>query len=460
VTVRIASGFLLAVAGICLAAHADMGPLDALVMPGKVIKGHAVLESDCKNCHVAFKKSAQRELCLDCHDHRAVAADIAAGRGYHGRLKDTTCSACHTEHKGRDVNIAKLDEAAFDHTLTDFALRGGHAASKVKCRDCHAPNVKFRDAPSDCHSCHKKDDVHKGGLGKACVNCHDDTSWKKIRFDHSKTDYPLDGCHVNVECKACHIDNRFKPTPKDCYSCHRGDDNKKGHKGMFGKKCESCHVTESWTASKFDHRRDTRYPLLGKHRPLKCDACHKGDVYTEKLGNACIGCHAKDDVHKDQQGQKCESCHSEYSWNKALFDHGLSRFPLLGKHAKLECKACHQQPTFKDAGTKCLDCHDKDDTHKRRLGAACEQCHNARHWKQWSFDHNERSRFRLDGAHERLDCHACHRQPVKHKLELSGSCASCHAADDAHSGNFGSYCERCHLTSSFKTIKTRTRVLQ
>ncbi|MBI5613240.1 MAG: cytochrome C [Gammaproteobacteria bacterium] len=529
VTRRIATSLLLAaVATLTMAARADLGPLDALVLPGKVIKGHAALENDCKNCHTPFKKSAQRDLCLACHDHRAVAQDIAAGRGYHGRLKDNTCSVCHTDHKGRDVDIVKLDEARFDHKATDFALRGAHAAAKVKCRDCHSPGAKFRDAPSDCHVCHKKDDIHKGGLGKTCVNCHDDVSWKNVRFDHSKTDYPLDGRHIDVECKACHVDNRYKATPKDCYSCHRGDDDKKGHKGRFGKKCQSCHVTEGWTLTKFDHKRDTKYPLLGKHarakcsachtgdlyqqklgtaciacherddthkgrfgkkceschnerdwtgirfdhdrdtkypllgkhRPLKCDACHKDDAYKEKLGTACIACHLQDDAHKGQEGKKCESCHSEHSWTKAVFDHGLSRFPLLGKHAKVECKACHKQPTFKDASTKCLDCHEKDDSHKRRLGQACEQCHNARDWKQWSFNHNERSQFRLDGAHERLDCHACHRQPVKHKIELAGGCVSCHEADDVHAGSYGAYCERCHFTSSFKQIKTRMRTLQ
>ncbi len=65
---------------------ADLGPLNALVMPGKLSEAHAKLEGECRNCHAAFKKSAQSELCLDCHNHQAVAEDIASGRGFHGQI--------------------------------------------------------------------------------------------------------------------------------------------------------------------------------------------------------------------------------------------------------------------------------------------------------------------------------------------------------------------------------------
>ncbi len=105
-------------------------------MPGKVIEGHAKLESDCQQCHVRFRKSAQSGLCLDCH--KEVAKDAIEKRGYHGRITEKECRICHTEHKGREMNIAPLDEKAFDHKLTDFPLNGGHAVAKVQCRDCHA----------------------------------------------------------------------------------------------------------------------------------------------------------------------------------------------------------------------------------------------------------------------------------------------------------------------------------
>ena len=53
--------------------------IETLVMPGKVIEGHAEYEEDCNACHAKFKRAEQRTLCLDCHED--VAADITARIG-------------------------------------------------------------------------------------------------------------------------------------------------------------------------------------------------------------------------------------------------------------------------------------------------------------------------------------------------------------------------------------------
>jgi hypothetical protein len=119
------------------------------------------------------------------------------------------------------------------------------------------------------------------------------------------------------------------------------------------------------------------------------------------------------------------------------------------------CDKCHATQRYKDAKSECIACHDRDDVHKRRLGTRCETCHNARAWKSWDFNHDRQTKFALDGAHRKLDCHACHRQPVAGKATLPTSCVSCHAADDVHDGGFGRQCEKCHVTASFKQIKQR-----
>src|SRR5262245_16392072 len=179
----------LALALLCERAIAQS--LEGVLMPGKVIAGHAELEDECTKCHVRFDRAAQDRLCLDCH--KDVAADIRKKEGHHGRIKIESCRTCHTEHKGRAANIAPLDEHVFDHTQTDFALRGAHANPKVTCRSCHAPKTKYRDASERCMSCHKKDDVHKGSLGSACADCHTERNWKEAKFDHTKTRFPLTG---------------------------------------------------------------------------------------------------------------------------------------------------------------------------------------------------------------------------------------------------------------------------
>ena len=235
---------------------------------------------------------------------------------------------------------------------------------------------------------------------------------------------------------------------------NRKDDDKKGHQGRFGDKCENCHVERSWTTTTFDHGLVTHYALRAKHAQITCVSCHKGFVYQEKLATSCVSCHRKDDKHKGQLGPQCESCHNEASWKQTRLDHGLTRFPLLGKHAKVACKDCHTTAQFKDAKTDCYSCHRKDDKHKQRLGIQCEQCHNPRSWKQWDFDHNRRTAFVLDGKHQGLDCLACHKFPVQGKLRLASTCADCHAEQDIHNGGFGRLCERCHVTSTFRTIKS------
>jgi len=564
--------------------------LESVLMPGKVIEGHADLEGDCKNCHSRFKKSAQVGLCLDCH--KEVSKDVSSKQGFHGRIKEQECRVCHTDHKGRNMNIAPINEKTFDHRDTDFVLKGGHANAKVECRDCHKPKVKYRDTPSDCYACHRKDDTHKGTLGTHCADCHDEGNWKKTRFDHSKTKFPLTGKHRDVLCRDCHSDPKFKGAPtacvachkkddthkgrygtkcatchvdrgwkiltfnhdrdtkyplrgshkvakcnschtgilyqeklqtscvachkkdddekghrgkfgtkcqtchteKDwgisifnhdrdtkyllrgkhikakceschtgflyqeklktaCVACHKADDDKKGHKGKFGVKCESCHAESSWKTTTFNHNRDTKFVLRDKHVTAECKSCHTGILYQEKLAKTCFGCHEKDDKHKGQEGKKCDSCHNERDWKAVKIDHGLTRFPLLGKHAKVECKECHKTAAFKDADVACVSCHEKDDQHKYKLGPRCESCHNAFDWKNWKFDHNKQTNYPLDGAHVKVACEACHSKPMKTKLVQSRACNACHDFDDVHNGSFGKVCERCHETSSWKKIK-------
>ncbi len=514
----------LAALGLALIAAAPVAAdtVESALSPGKLIQGHAKMEGDCTQCHMRFNKGAQTGLCLDCH--KDIAKDVQGHQGYHGLLKEKECRACHTEHKGLNVNIAPLDEKRFDHTQTDFALKGGHAAPKVQCRDCHPVGQKHRDAPSDCVACHKKNDVHKGSLGSRCADCHTETNWKQTRFDHSKTKFPLIGKHIDVMCTPCHTDPHFKGAPTACVACHKKDDDKKGHHGRFGNKCESCHTEKSWNTVLFDHDRNTKYPLRGKHRlakceschigslfkdkvqtscvachkkdddskghkgrfgdkcqschtekdwrvttfnhdrdtkyPLrgkhmqaKCDSCHIGNLYRDKVPNTCFACHAKDDKHRGQEGKQCESCHNETAWRKTSFDHGLTHFPLLGKHAAVECKKCHLTQAFKDTKTECVACHVKDDFHKGRLGSRCESCHNAANWKAWRYDHNTQTKFILDGGHKGLHCDACHTRPTDRPV-LSSTCSSCHDQDDVHHGNFGRQCERCHTTPSWKVLRS------
>lgn len=491
-----------------------LGRLEGAVMPGKVIEGHAKYENQCEKCHSPFEKASQNQLCLDCHKEINTDVTNKRGfHGRIPDVKNKPCKVCHTEHKGRNANIVPFDKGTFDHKQTDFELRGAHTQVECgqchlpkkkyreaagKCYDCHKEdephqgklgkecdvchqekgwkefffdhsktkyplkgkhqsvacehchvNEQYKGVPTVCYSCHKLDDKHEGKNGEKCDKCHTPSGWRSVGFDHNKdTKFKLENKHEQVTCAQCHKENAYtKKLKTDCYSCHQLQDE---HKGLYGKKCESCHSTKGWSEIKFDHDKDTKFSLKGKHKDVACRSCHRGDIYKDKLKMDCFSCHRQDDVHNGQEGQKCERCHSEEGWIKEVdFDHGLTKFPLLGVHNSVSCEECHVTSSFKDAKKACLTCHQDDDTHKGKLGEKCEACHNPNDWRTWQFDHDKQTDFKLKGAHEKVHCHDCHNKPVKDKIELPMDCYSCHAKDDVHNGAYGRTCERCHVTSSF-----------
>lgn len=388
----------------------------------------------CETCHkVPVAKGKTPTLCAPCHQKDDT---------HKGRFGQK-CESCHTEKDWKALT--------FDHDRdTKYPLKGKHV--QTKCESCHRGNPYKDTLAVQCVACHRKDDVHKGNYGPTCEGCHTEKDWKTIPFDHDRdTKYPLKGKHRTTRCASCHKGPLYQDkTPTACAGCHAKDDR---HKGNYGPKCGVCHLEQGWKTVTFDHNRDTKYPLKGKHAPLTCASCHKGHLYQEKLATACVSCHEKDDTHKGQEGQKCQECHNERSWNETRFDHGLTRFPLLGKHVSVDCKKCHATPTFKDARSDCVACHDKVDAHKRRLGTQCERCHNARDWKVWDFDHDARTRFKLDGGHAGLECYACHKAPMGKTVSASDACIACHKKDDKHDGSYGPQCGRCHETTLWKTVK-------
>ena len=494
--------------------------IETLLMPGEVIQGHAKLETQCSECHSRFSKATQTRLCLDCHEDidRDIKGETGY-HGRLTDITTMSCKSCHSEHLGRDADIVRLDPLAFDHRRTDFSLQGAHTAvacsachetgkkyaeAKSACHSCHGRqdphqgnlgddcrschtveswkefdfdhdktdfplhgahrdtacntchiNEKYKDTTRTCRSCHALDDVHNGGNGPKCADCHNERKWTESEFDHNKdTKFRLKGRHANVRCEACHKDPVKDRKPATvCVDCHRNDD---AHHGRYGKKCQTCHNEKQWKKSRFDHQHDTRFPLQGKHQQLLCNACHRGDIYTENLSAACFSCHQSDDVHEGQEGKQCQRCHQVSGWGDSIvFDHDLTRFPLLGLHATVPCEECHLSSAFKDTELECVSCHRDDDEHKTTLGAECQDCHNPNSWSVWIFDHSKQTDFELLGAHRDLHCSNCHKRPTRGAVSRSQQCNVCHRQDDIHQGHFGSDCARCHTTEDFRDVQIK-----
>ena len=316
-----------------------------------------------------------------------------------------------------------------------------------------SPASRTGAAPASCNECHRKDDKHRGSLGALCVDCHTQASWKDARFDHAKTKFALAGKHADAKCTSCHTaPGTYKDAPIACFGCHRKDD--KQHRGRLGDRCESCHNAKDWKdTAAFQHDRDTKYPLRGKHRGAKCESCHSTptpSLAREKLPTDCIGCHRNDDKHAGTLGSGCADCHVERSWKETRVDHEKTRFRLLGKHRDVECKDCHRDAkSFKGAPLDCFSCHRKDDRHRGVYGEACEKCHVANAWAQVTFRHERDARYPLRGRHASAKCASCHTvNPYVSKTDTA--CNACHAKDDRHKSELGVRCEACHVESSWK----------
>jgi hypothetical protein len=496
-----------------------MAQIETLIMPGKVIEAHAEYEEECGNCHLRFERSKQRALCLDCHEE--IAGDIDRKEGFHGkdrRASRRTCATCHTDHEGRDADIVDLDPRSFNHDTTDFPLVGKHTGNT--CTDCHQPEQRHRDAPADCFACHESDNPHGETMGTQCGDCHTPEGWLEVEFDHDTTGFSLIGKHQGPACLDCHADDTFTDTPTTCFGCHAEDD---AHDGRSGNECSNCHSPLGWDDTSFDHNRDTRFLLDGKHAEQSCDACHSPDPFDDQLAMECVTCHLEDDNHDGHFGEQCESCHASSGWSNVqfdhaidtghrllgahaeaecsachiepvfeaaldtnclschedddahdetlgttctdchnestwqddvFFDHGLTRFPLLGKHDALDCAECHESHVFRDAPERCVDCHRENDAHGGRFGESCATCHNPVDWQQAVFDHDTQTAFALEGAHARVDCQNCHRQPLQSHVRLGRYCADCHKSDDIHDGEFGPDCARCHTSESFREVRS------
>jgi hypothetical protein len=364
-------------------------------------------------------------VCADCH---------AEDEPHNGNLGQQ-CDDCHTQQTWSSI--------VFDHgAKTDFHLTGVHA--DTNCSACHA-NETYESTLNQCSDCHENDDVHNGTRGADCASCHNADGWRDATFDHKlETDFALVGSHTDLSCDSCHLSAMSLPEPPaTCVGCHASIDT---HQGQNGDDCKSCHAETTWEVS-FNHFTETGFALTDAHESASCNECHKGTL-TDEIETACYACHVKEDPHAGEL-TNCENCHNESTWLQDIkFHHDLTNFPLLGGHQLVSCEQCHNGLQFADQiGGQCVDCHRTADPHEQSLGTECGNCHSPVAWSLWAFDHEVDTDFSLTGAHDGLECTACH--TPYNKTEPPSSCAGCHRQDDPHRGSFGDNCLRCHTTDTF-----------
>ncbi|MGA8042649.1 MAG: cytochrome c3 family protein [Terracidiphilus sp.] len=265
----------------------------------------------CASCHTPAGKETRFKIkfaqCVDCHkdEHQGQFA----GAPWHNE-----CQQCH---QGATFQMANYTLAK--HQKSAFPLTGGHAA--VACIECHKPMQGSQVAvyhfhQLTCTTCHE--DVHRGqfaermrapgaaGKPLGCEACHTTETWKDVsKFDHSRTQFPLLGTHRAVGCADCHRPPnmeltlqhvQFSAAPTVCSECHENPH--ADQFGVRGKDCASCHDTNKWRPSLFDHDK-TIFPLKGGHEDVGCSACHtlkkqvagREVLFYKPTPTACSDCH-------------------------------------------------------------------------------------------------------------------------------------------------------------------------
>ena len=426
---------------------------------------HAKMGFELKGVH------ATKE-CNACHNAKFISDPIYKTRLFTFRGLKQNCLNCHADfHQGKlpsnCLNCHNFDSfknpkvVTFDHSKTHFPLKGKH--SSVGCLVCHKTEIvngkpvqNFKNLLSEsCTPCHK--DVHETKFGNDCQQCHTEESFHNIKnistFNHDLTKFALLGKHKSVTCKSCHKTEHFTdPIKHDkCSNCHTDY-----HKGEFAKNgvptpdCKECHTNEGYKFTTFNIKRHnlTTFPLEGAHLATSCGACHKPQTNWSfsKKGTKCVECHTSE--HKGKMSEKylandnCTKCHNTRSWKSVKFDHELTGFKLEGVHASKACGDCHYQKNnngeriqkFQSLTKDCNDCH--KDNHVGQFAengkTECIKCHNFDDWKKLKFDHNS-TRFKLEGAHQNVECNKCHKQTTDEKGTYikynfkSVECTVCHS---------------------------------
>ena len=225
------------------------------------------LESDCRTCHVDYHQNTLSVECASCHNfnsfkpasgfnHQKTKFSLA---GKHSGLECSkchpielknwnkfqqfsgvqfsNCTSCHKdihENKfGQECRKCHNEESfqsitglkTFDHSKTDYLLKGKHQA--ISCKSCHKSNYSVpinHNRCKDCHADYHKNQFAKGGISPDCTVCHNTDGFSNTVYSiekHNNTGFILEGGHLATPCISCHKKNKEWQFRRDWESLHR-----------------------------------------------------------------------------------------------------------------------------------------------------------------------------------------------------------------------------------------------
>jgi hypothetical protein len=361
----------------------------------------------CQACHAQGDDggrmavgAAHPDLCLRCHEHRAVT-----------HLDDAVaCGRCHVPLAEAPA-IASARIAAFPqpdwHQVPDFIASHGllQTSADATCAMCHA-----RESCERCHA--------NAAQIPLVQELPRDPRVAALEMDRLPV-YPVPHGHTGRGWHEAH-GPAARAGAAGCANCHTQPG------------CTACHTGDAGSAAAAIQSLPPRGgPAPGVDPARMRQTVHGADVKLEHGALAasgrldCAQCHARTD---------CTSCHAAVDSRSF---HGLN---FVERHAvdvfagRGECQACHSMETF------CRACH-------VRTGAAAQNMKASFHDGQpmWILSHGQAARLGLE------TCASCHRQ---------NDCVQCHSAAggwgvNPHGPGFtgggasrsGASCRLCHQST-------------
>lgn len=139
-------------------------------------------------------------------------------------------------------------------------------------------------------------------------------------------------------------------------------------------------------------------------------------------------------------------------------------YALVGQHAAISCKSCHNSGKYVSTPNKCILCHILKQPIPHFNGE-CELCHTSVSWTDVHFDHRSAAAEDCRSCHDRDEpadhyngqCSACHVTQAwnivtfDHAVAGAVDCISCHAKV-APTNHYGGQCSNCHNTTNWTSV--------
>jgi len=226
---------------------------------------HSDEQLKAKPHHAAMANRQNAPPCTECHGaHTVKRASVwkptLAGNQY--------CLTCHSKNFSKTERNGDKLSLHIDPSLLSSSVHNKHA-----CNDCHTEYSRASHPVKSFGSNRE----HSIAISEACGKCHADK--KKAVSESIHHTMIVEG---NLKAPVC----------TDCHGFHNVGP-KATYETLSGVPCKKCHDEIFKVYSKSVHG---LAKANGEHRAPLCSSCHfaheiKMANMTEKIKNACLGCH-------------------------------------------------------------------------------------------------------------------------------------------------------------------------